>query len=104
MRRTFSILALAGLAVVALVVALVWPRSVPAQLGQSGAAPVARPADPRLPISRVALFTSGVGYFQRDGEIDGNTSVDLAFPVSDINDLLKSMVLRDLNGGHIQAV
>src|SRR5262249_11484347 len=30
--------------------------------------------------------------------------VDLAFPVADVNDLLKSMVLRDLDGGHVSAV
>jgi hypothetical protein len=30
--------------------------------------------------------------------------VDLSFPVADINDLIKSMVLRDLDGGHIAAV
>src|SRR5213079_2321070 len=30
--------------------------------------------------------------------------VDLSFPVTDINDLLKSMVLRDLDGGHISTV
>src|SRR5262249_37285815 len=29
---------------------------------------------------------------------------DLSFPVSDINDLIKSMVLRDLDGGHVSAV
>ncbi len=50
------------------------------------------------------LFSSGVGYFQREGTIDGDARVDLSFPVSDINDLIKSMVLRDLNGGHVSAV
>jgi len=50
------------------------------------------------------LFSSGVGYFQREGQIDGDARVDLSFPVSDINDLIKSMVLRDLDGGHISAV
>jgi len=57
-----------------------------------------------LPIGQVVLFSSGVGYFQREGQIDGNARVDLSFPVSDINDLIKSMVLRDLDGGHISAV
>ncbi len=52
----------------------------------------------------MVLFSSGVGYFQREGTIDGNARVDLSFPTQDINDLIKSMVLRDLNGGHISAV
>ena len=45
------------------------------------------------------LFSSGVGYFQREGTVEGTTRVDLSFPVQDINDLLKSMVVRDLDGG-----
>jgi hypothetical protein len=58
----------------------------------------------QLPIGQVVLFSSGVGYFQREGHIEGNARVDLSFPVSDINDLIKSMVLRDMDGGHISAV
>ena len=48
-----------------------------------------------LPITRVVLFNSGVGYFSRSGEVEGDARVDLTFPESDINDLLKSMVLED---------
>src|SRR5262245_19977807 len=57
-----------------------------------------------LPVTRVTLYSSGVGYFQREGKVQGNARVDLSFPVQDINDLLKSMVLRDMNGGFISAV
>src|SRR5262249_15682971 len=58
----------------------------------------------QLPIGQVVLFCSGVGYFQREGQVEGSARVDLSFPVSDINDLIKSMVLRDLDGGHVAAV
>src|SRR5262245_42012168 len=58
----------------------------------------------QLPIGQVVLFSSGVGYFQREGSVEGNARIDLSFPVTDINDLLKSMVLRDLSGGHITTV
>src|SRR5262245_3142451 len=51
-----------------------------------------------LPISKVVLFSSGVGYFQRAGTVDGNARVDLTFQVRDINDLIKSMVLQDEKG------
>ena len=57
-----------------------------------------------LPITRVVLFNSGVGYFSRSGEVDGDARVDLTFPESDVNDLLKSMVLEDFNGGRVSAV
>jgi hypothetical protein len=70
------------------------------------AAHVAAPSETsvQLPIGQVVLFSSGVGYFQREGQIDGDARVDLSFPTQDINDLIKSMVLRDLDGGHISAV
>src|SRR5215469_17986364 len=58
----------------------------------------------QLPIGQVVLFSSGVGYFQREGSVEGNARVDLSFPVADINDLLKSMVIRDLDGGHVSTV
>src|SRR3954468_16342866 len=57
-----------------------------------------------LPMTRVVLFNSGVGYFTRGGEVEGEARVDLMFPEQDINDLLKSMVLEDFNGGRIAAV
>jgi hypothetical protein len=57
-----------------------------------------------LPITRVVLFNSGVGYFSRSGEVEGEARVDLTFPETDINDLLKSMVLEDFNKGRIAAV
>jgi hypothetical protein len=57
-----------------------------------------------LPLTHVHLFTSGVGYFQREGVVEGNARIDLTFPTNDINDLLKSLVLQDLDGGRISIV
>ena len=51
------------------------------------------------------LFNSGVGHFTRSGEVDGDARVDLTFPEQDINDLIKSMTLRDLSpNGRVAAV
>ncbi len=58
----------------------------------------------KLPVSEIILYSSGVGYFQRDGQIEGDATVDLRFKVDDINDLLKSMVVQDLDGGRISTV
>src|SRR5687768_18037190 len=54
-----------------------------------------------LPVSQVVLFSSGVGYFQREGTVEGEQRVDLSFPAQDVNDLIKSLTLRDLSGGHV---
>jgi hypothetical protein len=86
-----------------------WPSKTPADPPKTGEPPVSKAATAsetsvQLPIGQVVLFSSGVGYFQREGQIEGDARVDLSFPVQDINDLIKSMVLRDLDGGHISAV
>src|SRR4051794_8275610 len=57
-----------------------------------------------LPLSQVVLYSSGVGYFQREGTVEGDARIDLSFPTQDINDLLKSMVVQDLDGGQVATV
>jgi hypothetical protein len=57
-----------------------------------------------LPITRIVLFSSGVGYFQRAGKVEGNTRIDLQFHTQNINDLLKSLVLQDTAAGRISTV
>src|SRR3990170_778601 len=57
-----------------------------------------------LPLSEVVLYSSGVGYFQRDGSIEGRGDVELRFKVDNINDLLKSMIVQDFDGGQVTTV
>jgi hypothetical protein len=57
-----------------------------------------------IPLTEVMLFTSGVGYFQHEGTVEGDARMELAFASSQVNDLLKSLVLRDLDGGSIRSV
>ena len=72
-------------------------------LGTAGTA-AAGAQEASLPLSRVVLFSSGVGYFQREGQVTGDATLELAFRAGEINDLLKSLVLRDLDGGQVAAV
>ena len=57
-----------------------------------------------LPLSKVVLYSSGVGYFQHDGTVQDAGHLDLRFNVSQINDVLKSLVVQDFNGGQVGAV
>ena len=59
---------------------------------------------PTLPLSELILYSSGVGYFQRDGQVSGKASIESQFKVDDINDLLKSMVVQDRDGGQVSTV
>lgn len=57
-----------------------------------------------LDVTRVALFSSGVGFFQADARVDGDASAELKFRTDQINDILKSLVVQDLDGGTIGVV
>jgi hypothetical protein len=106
MKRMWFKVALAGL--VALVGALVLlPGLVSANRAEEAKEAKEASKSPtaaQLPIGQVVLFSSGVGYFQREGQVEGTQRIDLTFPISDINDLIKSMTLRDMDGGQITAV
>ncbi len=98
MKRTLWALGLAAPAAVVVALAL--------RPAATDARPAAAPAadSPRLPVKAITLFSSGVGYFQREGAVDGDARVDLTFPAGDINDLIKSLILQDLSGGFVSAV
>ena len=51
-----------------------------------------------LPVKAVTVFTSGVSFTLREGMVDGDASIPLSFRTTQINDILKSMVLLDTNG------
>lgn len=57
-----------------------------------------------LPLREVILYSSGVGYFERSGEVTDRARIELRFRTEDINDLLKSMVVQDLGGGAVGVV
>lgn len=56
-------------------------------------------AEAPLPLERVVLFTSGVGYFQHEGTVVDDATVEMQFAADDVNDLLKSMIVLDHAGG-----
>lgn len=58
----------------------------------------------QVPIRKITLYRSGVGFFEREGSVQGDTSVQLRFSTEQINDILKTMVLLDTSGGRIDAV
>ncbi|MFT3786819.1 MAG: hypothetical protein QM770_11740 [Tepidisphaeraceae bacterium] len=73
-----------------------------AQPTQPAATVPAKDAD--VPVTRVALFSSGVGYFEHFGKVAGDGSTSVRFKADQINDVLKSLVLEDLDGGNVSVV
>ncbi|MBV9888238.1 MAG: carboxypeptidase regulatory-like domain-containing protein [Acidobacteria bacterium] len=58
----------------------------------------------KLPVRRVVLYKNGVGYFEHLGRVRGSQDVHIDFTSAQLNDVLKSLTVLDLNGGHITGV
>ncbi len=61
-------------------------------------------APTELPLTQVVLFSSGVGNFVHSGTVEGNARVVLHFSPDQMNDVLKSMVVNDLDGGTVGGI
>jgi hypothetical protein len=71
------------------------------------AAPVAPPAGSTpsaLPVRRVVLYENGVAFVERRGRVSGSAEVRLSVKPSQMDDVLKSLVVLDLGHGRIGAV
>jgi hypothetical protein len=58
----------------------------------------------KLPVRRVVLYKSGVGYFEHIGHVHGDQTVRVDFTSGQLNDVLQSLTILDLNGGRIAGV
>jgi hypothetical protein len=63
-----------------------------------------RSAETELPIRRVILYSNGVAYIERRGLVNNHAEVSLSFKQSQVDDVLKSMVVLDLGKGRVGAV
>ncbi len=70
----------------------------------AGTTLAAEKAKVSLPVTKVVLFSSGVGYFEHYGSVEGDATATLMFKTDQINDVLKSMVLIDEDGGTVRSV
>jgi hypothetical protein len=57
-----------------------------------------------LPLRRVTLYSNGVAYFERRGTVSGRAEINLSFKQSQVDDVLKSLVVLDLGRGRVGAV
>jgi hypothetical protein len=60
--------------------------------------------DSNVRLKQVVAYTSGVAFFERAGEVEGDADLVLRLPDDSMNDLLKSLVLLDLDGGKTATV
>jgi hypothetical protein len=58
----------------------------------------------QLPLRRVILYSNGVAFIERRGFVSGKAEINLRFKQSQVDDVLKSMLVLDLGDGQIGAV
>jgi Carboxypeptidase regulatory-like domain len=83
-----------------------------APVAKTGASPEVRDAgnsesrdrSEMLPVRRVVLYKNGVGYFEHLGHVRGSQDVHIDFTSAQLNDVLKSLTVLDLDGGRISGV
>jgi hypothetical protein len=57
-----------------------------------------------LPITRLTLYRSGVAAYERRGSVRGSAGLMLPFSAEQLNDVLKSLQVLDLDGGRVGGV
>jgi hypothetical protein len=57
-----------------------------------------------IPVKQVVLYSSGVGYFEHYGTVKGSGTTELRFKTQQINDILKSLVLQDMDKGRVGVI
>lgn len=57
-----------------------------------------------LPVRSVVLYKNGVGYFQRAGTLPAGEAARLEFKAGEMNDVLKSLTVRDKAGGAVRSI
>lgn len=58
----------------------------------------------KLPVKKIILYSHGVGYFERQGVVEGSQNIEIEFTGNQMNDVLKSLLVLDLNGGQISFI
>jgi hypothetical protein len=55
-------------------------------------------------LTRIVLYKHGIGYFERQANVHGEATLSLTFKQADVSDVLKSLTVLDLHGGHVSSV
>ena len=67
--------------------------------------PAAEPAvAPALPVRRVILYKTGVGYFEHLGNVRNRQNITIRFTSAQLNDVLNSLTVLDLGKGQITGI
>lgn len=75
----------------------------PATTATPATAPQAAVPEP-MPVRRVVLYKTGVGYFEHLGTVRNNQNITIRFTSAQLNDVLKSLTAIDLGKGQVTGI
>lgn len=61
-------------------------------------------ASGELPLTRAILFKNGIGFFEHEGKVKDQETVRISITSSQLDDVLKSLTVLDMDGGFIGAI
>ncbi len=79
------------------------PRPPDARPATAAVQPSAPPAG-ALPVRRVVLYKTGVGYFEHLGNVRNRQDVAIRFTSAQLNDVLKSLTTIDMGNGQVTGI
>lgn len=79
-------------------------RAPARQPPQAGGTAAAARGSGTLPVRRVVLYKTGVGYFEHLGNIRNRQDVAIRFTSAQLNDVLKSLTTIDLGNGQVTGI
>jgi hypothetical protein len=87
-----------------LLLLLVLSCSLCGQLRPAASQRESAPNIERLPVKKVVLYKNGVGYFEHTGKVNGSQQIDIDFTTAQLDDVIKSLTVLDLNQGHVSGI
>ncbi|PIE99038.1 MAG: hypothetical protein CR988_00535 [Treponema sp.] len=76
-------------------------KKILAVLGLAVITPAVNADEPVMPLKKVTLFSSGVAYYEHNGNVDNSKTFDFSFSPAQINDVLKSIAVHDAGADEI---
>jgi hypothetical protein len=80
------------------------PAAPPPLAAGAGTAVLPANDTARLPVRRVVLYKSGVGYFEHLGRVRGDQAVSIDLTSGQLDDVLKSLTTADLGNGRVTGI
>ena len=78
--------------------------AIPAFSNGEGTIETAGTGNADIPITRVTLYTAGLAQIVQETTVTDNESISFQVEPKDINDILKSLIVEDLDGGTVDVV